>query len=110
MATSLLSHGFEIYVRNKLFLILKHEEEKECNKDSVKRAIRLVKGIKRKFTTEAKRHCRQRRFYGRADKVLDLLMKDLTLALSLYKDGLPKEAYPYVQWARIRAYDIRQKF
>ena len=107
MATTLMARGLENYIEEKLFLILRHGREHDCTSDTVKTAMKLVKTLKRRFARTAKQQPRYTRFYHKSQNVLNTLLTDLKIAYKFYKNGLPQEAYPFVQWARIRAYDIR---
>lgn len=110
MTTTLLNHGFENYIKEAIFLTLKHGHPSDCNAKTVKTTMKLVKILKRKFQREAKRQLRFYRFYHKSLIVLAKLNKDLQLAHRHYKNNEPDNAYQYVQWARIRHYDIRVKF
>ena len=109
MAATLLTHGFENYIRDTLFVILRHGHPQDCNETTVKAAMKLVKILQRKFEKTAKQQPRSSRFYRKSLLVLTSLSKDLKLAYIMYKNNRPSEAYQYVQWARIRHYDIRAK-
>jgi hypothetical protein len=109
MTATLLTHGFEHYVKDSLFLVLKHGQESDCNLTTVKSAMKLVKVMHRKVSREAKKQPQQHIFYEQCHKVLDSIMLDLKIAYRYYKRNSPHEAYQFVQWARIRAYDIRAK-
>ena len=106
MAATLLTYGFENYIRDALFVALRHGHPQDCNETTVKAAMKLVKILQRKFEKAAKQQLRFSRFYHKSLLVLTTLSKDLKLAYKLYLTNRPDEAYRYVQWARIRHYDI----
>lgn len=108
-ASTLMIHGFETYAKEKLFLVLQHGNENDCNPKSVRAALKLVKIMKRRFLKFARQQPRHARFYCHCSKVLQQLLNDLSTALNLYSSNKHEEAYTYVQWARIRPYDVRAK-
>ena len=84
MAATLMAHGFETYVKEQLFLILKHGQPHDCNATTVKAAIKLVKIMQRKFDRMAKRQLRSYYFYQKSHQVLETLLKDLKTAYILF--------------------------
>ena len=109
MAATLLTHGFEHYVKDSLFLVLKHGQEIDCNLKTVKSAMKLVKVMHRKIKRESKKRPQHYLFYQHCHKVLNSILLDLKMSYRYYKRNSPQEAYQFVQWARIRAYDVRAK-
>lgn len=110
MTATLLVHGFERYVQDQLFLALRHGTEPDCNIHNIRVAIKLIKILRRRCSKLAQNKPRLYRFLSHSNKVLSKLLEDLNAAQKLYKTGRPQEAYSYIQFARIRHYDVRTKY
>ena len=110
MSTSLImTLGFEALVQDNLLVLLQDGQVNNCYTKNIKLTIKSIKCLKRRLERFGRFHPRQARFCRHASSVLKVLLEDLYLAYRYFKSGEIEEAYRYIQWARIRAYDIRHR-